>query len=156
MKKILIAYDGTPGAAAAIAELSYAGLARDIEAKILTIADVWLPPAPPCEDLLEEHSSDRRYEKASELLRTAKKTAIEGACRVHGHFPNWSVSNIARAGSPAWEIVAEARRWNADLIVIGSHGRTPLERFFLGSISFKVAAEAHCSVRIARPWISGS
>ena len=42
------------------------------------------------------------------------------------------------------------RRWKADVVMIGSHGRNPLERFFLGSVSHKVAAEARCSVRIVR------
>lgn len=38
----------------------------------------------------------------------------------------------------------------ADLIVVGSHGRSALGRLFLGSISQKVLTEAHCSVRVAR------
>src|SRR5688572_10849755 len=151
MKKILIAYDGTPGALAAIEDLRRAGLPGNSTAKIVTIADVWLPPPPPADDLLGENSWDRRYHKAADLLRSAKKNALEGACRIHELFPNWAVSNIAKPGSPAYEIIAEAKRWNADLIVVGSHGRTPLDRFFLGSVSHEIAADANCSVRIARP-----
>ena len=151
MKKILIAYDGTPGALAAIEDLRSAGLLGNSTAKIVTIADVWLPPPPPADDLLGESSWDRRYKKASDLLRSAKKSALEGACRINELFPNWAVSNIAKAGSPAWEIIAEAKRWNADVIVVGSHGRSPLERFFLGSVSHRIAADADCSVRIGRP-----
>src|SRR5688572_10551282 len=105
MKKILIAYDGTPGALAAIEDLRRAGLPGNSIAKVVTIADVWLPPAPPADDLLGESSWDRRYNKATDVLRSAKKSALDGACRVHELFPNWAVSNIARAGSPAWEIV---------------------------------------------------
>ncbi len=151
---LLIAYDGTLGAEAAIEDLRRAGLPRTTSAKVVSIADVWLPPPPPGEDLLGKGSWDRRYEKAVDLLRTAKKSALEGACRVQELFPEWSVFNIARAGSPAWEIVAEAKRWNSELIVIGSHGRTPLAQFFLGSISHKIAGEADCSVRIARGYTS--
>ena len=154
MKKILIAYDGTPGALAAIEDLRRAGLPGNSTAKIVTIADVWLPPPPPADDLLAESSWDRRYKKAADVLRSAKKCALEGACRIHELFPKWTVSNIARAGSPAWELIAEAKRWDADMIVVGSHGRTPLEQFFLGSVSHKIAAEAFCSVRIARPHTS--
>src|SRR5688572_13006194 len=151
MKKILIAYDGTSGAEAALSDLVRAGLPKHAEARVLTIADIWIPPAVCPDDLTAAPISQLAYEKATEVLRSSKKTAINGARRVHELFPEWSVSNSARAESPAWGIVAEARRWNADLIVIGSHGRTPLERFFLGSVSFKVAADAHCSVRIVRP-----
>ena len=110
-----------------------------------------MPPRARPDDLTAAPLSQLAYEKATEVFRTNKKIAIEGARKVHELFPEWSVTNTARAESPAWGIVAEARRWNADLIVIGSHGRTPLERFFLGSVSFKVAADAHCSVRIVRP-----
>jgi nucleotide-binding universal stress UspA family protein len=148
MKRILIAYDGTPGANDALLDLRGAGLSKRVEARILTIADVWIPPAstPGAVDM----EANPTYEKAAEVIRNSRKVAIEGARRVHELFPDWTVTNVTKADSPAWGIVAEAKRWNADLIVIGSHGRSALERYFLGSVSFKVAAEAPCSVRIAR------
>jgi nucleotide-binding universal stress UspA family protein len=151
MKRILIAYDGTSGAEAALSDLVRAGLPRRAEARVLSVADVWIPPAPNPDDPTAQPHTNAAYTKATEALRTSKKIAIEGARRVHEKFPEWSVTNTAKAESPAWCILAEAKRWDANLIVIGSHGRTPLERFFLGSVSFKVAAEAHCSVRIVRP-----
>lgn len=129
------------------------GLPDHAEAKILTIADVWLPPTPiDGETLFSEHPSvAAAHEKAAEVLRSAKNTAVQGAQLVHQIFPDWRISNSAKADSPAWRILGEATRWRADLIVIGSHGRTPLGKFFLGSVSSKVAAEAHCSVRVVRP-----
>jgi nucleotide-binding universal stress UspA family protein len=54
-------------------------------------------------------------------------------------------------GSVARAIVQRAGEVSADLICIGSHSRSPVGRFFLGSISQKVAAQAKCSVRICRP-----
>lgn len=38
----------------------------------------------------------------------------------------------------------------SDLIVIGSHGRTGLQRFFLGSVSDGVVRHAKCSVEVVR------
>jgi nucleotide-binding universal stress UspA family protein len=158
MKKILVAYDGTSGADLAIKDLLRAGLPTRAEAKVLTIADVWLPPPPATSEniLSEQVSLAAAFESATELLREAKKTSIQGAQLVHGLFPEWTVSNLANAESPAWGILEEAKKWHADLIVIGSHGRTSLERFFLGSVSFKVAAEAHCSVRVVRQRNTGT
>src|SRR5688572_23092024 len=151
-RRILIAFDGSSGAEIALRDLTRAGLPDRVEAKVLTIADVWLPPAPNDGiDIFSKH--DRRaaaYEKATELLREAKKTSIQGTQLVHELFPGWNITSFARAESPAGGIVAEGRKWHADLIVIGSHGRTPLEKFFLGSVSYKVAAEAACSVRVVR------
>ena len=43
-----------------------------------------------------------------------------------------------------------ADQWKPDLIVVGSHGRTALGRFVLGSVSQRVLTEARCSVRVAR------
>ncbi|HVK59463.1 MAG TPA: universal stress protein [Candidatus Kapabacteria bacterium] len=151
MKKLLIAYDGTPGAELAIKDLTRAGLPERAEAKVATFADVWIPPVPPPDDTVNRERHLAIHEKAADLLRETGKTAILGARLVHERFPNWKVSNVAKADSPAWGIIAEAKRWGADLIVIGSHGRNPLEKFFLGSVSYKVAAEATCSVRIVRP-----
>jgi nucleotide-binding universal stress UspA family protein len=56
----------------------------------------------------------------------------------------------ARIGNPSEEILDLAREVGADLIVIGSHGRTGLERVVLGSVSEKVMREARCPVMVAR------
>jgi nucleotide-binding universal stress UspA family protein len=46
--------------------------------------------------------------------------------------------------------VDEAEEWDADLIVVGSHGYQSWERMLLGSVSQSVAAHAECSVEIVR------
>ena len=47
-------------------------------------------------------------------------------------------------------IVGVAEEWDADLIVLGSHGRKGLNRFLMGSVSDAVARHACCSVEIVR------
>jgi nucleotide-binding universal stress UspA family protein len=47
-------------------------------------------------------------------------------------------------------IVREARKRRADLIVIGTHGRTGVARFFLGSVAARVTATAPCPVLTVR------
>jgi nucleotide-binding universal stress UspA family protein len=47
--------------------------------------------------------------------------------------------------------VERARTWKADLIVVGAHSHTTLERFFFGSAASAVVTQAPCSVRISRP-----
>lgn len=155
MKRILIAYDGSDGAEAALLDIRRAGLPARAEANVLSLADVWLPPE-------EERTTAglspeiaercrRLWKNALETLSAAKATAVEGARKVHGIFPEWHVESVARPDSPSWAIIAEAKAWKADLIVLGSHGRGPLQKFFLGSVSQKVISEADCSVRVVRP-----
>jgi nucleotide-binding universal stress UspA family protein len=58
----------------------------------------------------------------------------------------------ARIGEkPANEILELAREIGADLIIVGSHGLTGVERLLVGSTSEKIVREAGCSVEIARP-----
>jgi nucleotide-binding universal stress UspA family protein len=53
-------------------------------------------------------------------------------------------------GNPKEAILEEAKKWNADLIVVGSHGRRGFKRLLLGSVSEAVAMSAHCSVVVVR------
>jgi nucleotide-binding universal stress UspA family protein len=51
---------------------------------------------------------------------------------------------------PKKAILDEAKNWNAELIVVGSHGRRGFQRFMLGSVSEAVAMHANCTVEIVR------
>jgi nucleotide-binding universal stress UspA family protein len=53
-------------------------------------------------------------------------------------------------GEPCGVILDTAKKWGADLIVLGSHGRRGLDRFLLGSVSEAVAIHAACSVQVVR------
>ena len=57
----------------------------------------------------------------------------------------------ARIGRPADEILKLAEEVGADLVFIGSNGRTGVERVVLGSVSERVVREAKCPVLVARP-----
>ena len=61
-----------------------------------------------------------------------------------------SIETAIREGDPRTAIVDEADEWQADLIVVGSHGRTGLKRLMLGSVAQSVVAHAHCSVEVVR------
>jgi nucleotide-binding universal stress UspA family protein len=60
-------------------------------------------------------------------------------------------TEVRPEGDPRSAIVEAAETWRADLIVMGSHGRSGLDRFLLGSVSERVARHAPCSVEIIRP-----
>ena len=156
--KIVIGYDGSDCANRALADLRRAGLPPDTEAMIVSVAEVLLPPPPPSAYELLETTLDERVAarvggmqaQAARPLPEALKIAIEGSERVQGIFPSWNVCVKFSSGSPASELIKIAEEWKADLIVVGSHGRSALERLVLGSVSHKAVAEARCSMRIGR------
>ena len=156
--KILIAYDGSSCADAALDDLQRAGLPPAAEAQIVSVAEVWLPPPPPSSyEIVEEARqvkvpSDlkRVYSKGCAAAKDALAMAERARDRLRSNFPGWKVTAESSCGSPAWELVSRADQWKPDLVVVGSHGRTALGRLVLGSVSQRVLTEARCSVRIAR------
>jgi nucleotide-binding universal stress UspA family protein len=60
------------------------------------------------------------------------------------------VEHVFLQGDPATRIVAYAADAGMDLIVMGTHGRTGLERLLLGSVAEKVMREALCSVLVVK------
>jgi nucleotide-binding universal stress UspA family protein len=154
--KVLIAYDGSEGAEAALGDLPRAGLGNSVEALILSVAELWLPPPPPSAAVDESFplytppglkSAREHVAQAIEEVRGLNNKASEHVGTV---FPKWEVSAETYTGSPAWEVIKKADKWKPDLIVVGSQGRSALGRLFLGSVSQKILTEARCSVRVGR------
>jgi nucleotide-binding universal stress UspA family protein len=56
------------------------------------------------------------------------------------------VQRLLREGDPAQEILHTAEETKADLIVMGTHGRTGLRRLLMGSVAEVVLRKAPCPV----------
>jgi nucleotide-binding universal stress UspA family protein len=64
--------------------------------------------------------------------------------------PRIPVQHVLLEGDPAEEIVRYARDAGIDLIVMGTHGRTGLERLLMGSVAERVLLDALCSVLVVK------
>lgn len=154
--RIVISYDGSDGAQAALEDLTRAGLGKTVDATIASVAEVWLPPAETSLEADESFPGEklpdvrRAREIAAQAIAKMQSLADEAKARLQSDFPTWRVSTEVLTGSPWWEVINRASELDTDLIVVGSHGRSTLGRFFLGSISQKVLNEARCSVRLGR------
>lgn len=156
--RLLFGYDGSSYAEAALDDLQRAGLPREVEALVVSVGDALITPPLASHEVIEKAITSKRAEiiieqvnkQASQSMKEAKEWAMNGSGRVRSFFQDWLVCDEALAGEPSQELIRKADEWKADLIVVGSQGRSALGRFFLGSISQKVLKEAHCSVRVAR------
>jgi nucleotide-binding universal stress UspA family protein len=164
--RILTGYDGSDCSNVAIDDLARAGLGDDVEARVMTVADVY-PHVP--DSFFEPAGRDqlaqmtpvvrRAHELAMAAMSEAKETAAQGAQRAASRFPRWKVEPMSCAGTPATSLVGEANTWGADLIVIGSHGRgafgRALMRIVLGLDGSPNAAAALNAVAL-RKWPAGT
>ncbi|OFV90840.1 MAG: hypothetical protein A3G76_06290 [Acidobacteria bacterium RIFCSPLOWO2_12_FULL_65_11] len=82
----------------------------------------------------ERRWSARQLEK---LADSAKKAGVRAA-------------TLLRDGDPSEQIVRASRSTRADIIVLGTHGRRGLSKFFLGSVAARVVATAPCPVVTVR------
>jgi hypothetical protein len=109
---LLIGYDGSPCADAAMDDLPRAGLPKEVEALIFSVADVWLPtesvPAPHDAPPTLSDVGRRARQKALDTLESCRRLAARGAERLRALQPDWRISSDATADSPAWALIRKA------------------------------------------------
>lgn len=92
------------------------------------------------------------------FLETVQKESLENGRNLvkkvwddlRKELPDNQIDAEVVEGLPKESILDEAKNWKCDLIVVGSHGRTGLSRFFLGSVSAAIVSHAPCSVMVVR------
>src|ERR1044072_778361 len=99
--KILIAYDGSECADAAIEDLKTAGLPKTAEALVMTMADVFLPP--PIDEAIDNtfpmyvpDGVKRAHERAERKLKYAESMAKLASERIKTIFPECHVRDWKR------------------------------------------------------------
>lgn len=155
--RILIGYDGSESADAVFQDLKRAGLPPETEAIVASVGDLLMSSPPVQQDVVEAVASrrlasglKRAQTHAAKVIRETEEFAARGVERVRELFPDWRVRSEIFAGTPAWVLIDAANNFNADLIVVGSQGRSAIGRLFLGSVSKRIATDARSSVRVAR------
>ena len=143
MRRILFASDFSRASAKAFA--TAVTLAKAIHAEVM-ILHVLVPLTPLVpEQYIAGATLDQLNAKAQrwseqQLARLTAK-AKGGGIRASG---------LIMTGEPSEQIVRAARTKRADLLVLGTHGRTGLNRLFVGSVAQRVMASAPCPVVTVR------
>jgi nucleotide-binding universal stress UspA family protein len=146
LDRVLVAVDGSDIASQAVATVRGWPFLAMAEIRTVSVAPEharWWP-----DELLASGTgvADAAHEAAQESLVEHDGIAGEAAATLRA--AGFKASSEVRSGSPASTIVALARDWDADLVIMGSHGRTGLARLLLGSVARNVLHHASCSVLI--------
>jgi len=141
--KILLATDGSEFSLAAMRSLVERPWPEGTMVSALSVAEFINPAIEPwyanpnmLERLLEDATA-----RARDAVSDAEKTLAATGLKVDGSVVT---------GLPKIAIVHEAKKWGADLIVLGSHGLRGITRLLIGSVAEAVAVHAHCSVEVIR------
>jgi universal stress protein A len=111
----------------------------------LVLLHVMTPPSP----FIGEDTPPSSYADLLILARRSAKRRLAAAlARVRRERVR--ARAIFAKGLPADEILHAARRMRADLIVMGTHGRTGVSRVFMGSVAERVVRESRCPVLTVR------
>ena len=165
--RILIAYDGSDSAEAALNDLPRAGLSRNAEALIVNVQERWLP-SPSSYEIVDEvftpsepsaaKPARAKEEPEIQVIQAESPRLGKAGKRLASYFPDWKIDTLSLQGSPSYQILRKANEWDANLIVVGSQGNAVTRLFSLGSVSQKIANEARCSVRVVRgnSWKKGA
>ena len=142
--KILLAIDDSKFSEAAIEAVIRQATPQKTEVKLLHVIE----PIP----IYPNGQAWGYGPEASQVLKEQRKEAEELVARAGQTLreKNFKVMTAIEEGNPKEVIIDSAAQWHADLIVVGSHGRKGLDRFFMGSVSEAAARHAHCSVQIVR------
>jgi nucleotide-binding universal stress UspA family protein len=146
-QRVMIAVDGSESSEHGLAALLRLPLAPRADFRVAHIAAA--PRPDPTETIpgvdlqmeIEEYDRECHVEDGGDIVRHAVER-LGAAGR--------AASMEVRRGSPAEALIAAAREWRADLIVVGSENPSVLGNLFLGSVSGRVLSHAPCSVLVGR------
>jgi nucleotide-binding universal stress UspA family protein len=143
--RVLVATDGSECSAAALRFVAGRPWPTGSQAKVMAIPEPFMPLG---EFPYFESGEIEALNTAA--LKAANANAEAGAAILKRAALETTTEAPFPEGSPASQIVREAKRWNADIVVLGSHGRRGFDRWTLGSVSEHVALHAPCSVEVIR------
>lgn len=142
LTRILVPTDFSPGAHAALAWAQSLGAAYGAELILLHVVDLSIAA------LAGFPSTLAAVPAAGELLDRVRSESNEEMRRLAATIPG--ARGMIREGTPRSVILEAARETGAQLIVMGTHGRTGLTHVFFGSVAEHVVRHSHVPVLTVR------
>lgn len=142
-KNILVATDGSRYAAAAASEAI--GIAKKNKSKLIVLAVVPSESMQPMDIVHSQMSRDVIAEKELSMAENSAKAVKEIAQK-----EGVAVEAFVMGGKPADAIVQTAKEKNVDVIMLGSHGKTGIDKLLMGSVAERVIVLAACAVLVVK------
>ena len=140
---VLVATDGSRYGDAAVSEA--VNIAGSCNSRLIVMSVIPSETESPFDIVhLEMHKdliSERESKAAEEIVKAAKALAEKQGVSVRGFI---------LAGRPYEAIIETAKENKADLIVVGSHGRTGLAKLLMGSVTERVIGLTECAVLVVK------
>jgi nucleotide-binding universal stress UspA family protein len=146
--RILLATDGSDCSIAAARSVAERPWPKRSEIRIISAAEITVPSIVP---LYVDTELLKRIRE--EDLQEARKAVA--AVKDIVSSTGLNVSDTIGVTSPKTAILDEAKDWEADLIVVGSHGQHGISRLLLGSVAEAVALHSKSSVEVIRQRVPG-
>jgi len=146
--RVLFATDGSPDAMRAAEFISGSSLFGDAEIRVVSVVDPGMPWWTGLSPVDGKTSIDVYSDAVEAARHRATAAADEGAALLAGDHS--TAVAVPPDGDVASAIVADAKAWSADIVVVGSRSIGPLRRVLIGSISRSVLHHAPMSVLIVR------
>lgn len=143
--RILVAVDNSRVSMLAMHEAIK--LAKDQQAKlrIVYVVDEFIPISEGVHIDFKEHEEKQRIQ-GKLILKEMLDLAHKASVTAESHLIEMNESNDLIAK----KIIEDAKKWRADLIVMGTHGRKGIHRFFLGSVAEEVMRDTHIPIHLIR------
>jgi nucleotide-binding universal stress UspA family protein len=143
--KILVATDGSEYSVTALRSVASRPWPEGSEVRVLSVPEVYVP--------INEfpYFESKEIDSLNTSAWKEAKKAVDAGVRILSKLDvQVSTGTPSPQDSPARVIVKEAQAWDAQMIVLGSHGRRGFDRLTMGSVSEYVAFHGHCSVEVIR------
>jgi nucleotide-binding universal stress UspA family protein len=145
MMKVLLAVDGSDASMSAVAATAALPTRPGSEIRVVSVVPTtFAPEGSPWPNVIRVDPPNDRERVFDDVAR--RLLDIADRLRVGDRTVHVEVLD----GRPATEIVLEAERWGADLIVMGARGLSTARRLLIGSVSSEVVDHAPCPVLVAR------
>jgi len=144
-EKILVAIEPGP-LADSVAKMGLS-LAEKEGAKVMLLHVVDPAAHSAAMDIFEPQVGHQTDELTAKAERRGRQFLDQ--CAREAHLKS-TPEELVVTGRPAEEIIRMANDWHADLVVVGSHGRSGLERLVLGSIAETILRDSSCDVLVVK------